>query len=115
MTVVGWTSAYLSDYQTVSFTEERRKALVERIRKRRYNFTYQAHQTLPYAAPFYNDKVICVLTKQQWDDVISEAYGDMKLGARLTPMDAIDDAPLNEILFEKPKFKEQFKESESNG
>ena len=27
----------------------------------------------------------------------------------------IDDEPLNEVLFEKPKFKEQFKDGESNG
>ena len=43
------------------------------------------------------------------------SYGDMKLGVRLMPMDVIDDEPFSEVLFEKPKFKEQFKEGESNG
>ena len=113
--VVGWTGAWTSPYEQVSFTDEKRKALIERIRKRKYNFTHQAHQTLPYAAPFFSDNTLCVLTKDQWDDVMSEAYGEMKLGARLTPMDAIADEPFNEVLFEKLKFKEQFKESESNG
>ena len=35
--VIGWTSAYLSDYPITPFAEERKKALVERIRKRKYN------------------------------------------------------------------------------
>lgn len=104
MTVVGWTSAYLSDYQTVSFTEERKKALVERIRKRKYNFTHQSHQTLPYSAPFYGDNVICVLTKTEWDDVMYEAYKDIPLGPRLMPMDVITTTPKNDVLYEKEKF-----------
>ena len=76
LSVIGWTSAYLSEYPTVSFTEERRRALIERMKKRKYNFTYEAHQTLPYAAPFYSDNVLCVLTKSQWDAVINEVYKD---------------------------------------
>ena len=106
--VIGWTDAYLSNYQTVLFTEERRRALIDRIRKRQYNFTYEAHQTVPYCAPFYNDYALCVLTKAQWDDVMAEAYGDCPRGTRLMPMDAIDDKPVNGVLFEKQKFKEQF-------
>ena len=35
--VIGWTDAY-GDYPTTPFTEERKKALVDRIRKRKYNF-----------------------------------------------------------------------------
>lgn len=104
MTVVGWTSAYLSDYQTVSFTDERKKALIERIRKRRYNFTHQSHQTLPYSAPFYEDNVICVLTKSEWNDVMYEAYKDIPLGQRLMPMDVITTTPKNDVLYEKEKF-----------
>ena len=104
LSVVGWTSAYLSDYPTVSFTEERKKALVERIRKRKYNFTHQAHQTLLYSAPFYSDESICVLTKSQWDDVMSEAYKDDNLGPRLMPEDVITLAPVNDVLYEKEKF-----------
>lgn len=113
--VIGWTSAYLSNYPTAPFTEEKRKALVERIRKRKYNFTHQAHQTLPYAAPFFSDNTLCVLTKDQWDDVMAEAYayGEMKLGQRLTPMDVIDRTEINSVIYEKEKF--QPKEGESNG
>lgn len=113
--VIGWTGAWTSPYEQATLTEEKRRALVERIRKRKYNFTHQAHQTLPYAAPFFSDNTLCVLSKEQWDDVIAEAYGEMKLGARLMPMDAIDDEPFSDVLFEKIKFKEQFKEGESNG
>ena len=103
-TVVGWVGAYISPYEIAPFTEERKKALVERIRKRRYNFTHQAHQTLPYCAPLYDDNVLCVLTKPQWDMTMAEAYGDMKLGQRLMPMDAITRPPKNDVLYEKEKF-----------
>ena len=34
--VIGWTAAYYSSYPTVEFTRERRKALVDRIKKRKY-------------------------------------------------------------------------------
>lgn len=107
-TVIGWVDAYLSPYQTVTFTEEHERALVERIRKRRYNFTYQSHQTLPYCAPFYEDKTLCVLTKTQWDNVLAKAYKEVPMGPSLIPMDVIEEAPAEEILFEKPKFREQF-------
>ena len=102
--VIGWVDAYLSDYPTATFTEEHKRALVERIRKRGYNFTYDAHQTLPYAAPLYQGKSLCVLSKAQWDEVMSEAYGDMPRGPRLMPQDVITRPPKNGILFEKEKF-----------
>lgn len=102
--VIGWVDAYLSTYSTVPFTEERRRALVDRIRKREYNFTYTAHQTLPYAAPFYSDNVLCVLTKQEWDSVMDEAWGDNPRGVRLMPEDAIELEPINGILYEKTKW-----------
>ena len=111
--VVGWTSAYLSSYPTVQFTEERKRALVDRIRKRKYNFTHQSHQTLFYAAPFYSDNVVCVLTKPQWDEVISEAYRDEPLGVRLMPEDVIERRPVNDVLYEKEKWEP--KEGECNG
>lgn len=110
--VVGWTSAYLSQYPTVPFTEERKQALVHRIRKRKYNFTHQAHQTLFYTAPFYSDKTVCVLSKSEWDEVMSEAYQDESLGARLMPEDVIDIKPVNDVLYEKIKWLP--KEDENN-
>lgn len=105
--VIGWCDAYGSDYQTVPFTNERKKALIECIRKRRYNFTYETHQTLSYCAPFYSDRVLCVLTKSQWDDVMANAYKDIPFGQRLIPMDIIDSAPKNGVLYEKRKFNKE--------
>ena len=105
--VIGWVDAWGSPYKQVPFTEERRKALIERIRKRRYNFTYETHQNLPYSAPFYNDKVLGVLTKSQWDSVMDEAYKDAPIGARLIPMDVITWGPKNSILYEKEKYKNE--------
>lgn len=102
--VIGWTSAYLSNYPVADFTKERKQALVDRIRKRKYNFTHQAHQTLFYTAPFYSDECICVLTKAQWDEAMSEAYKDEPLGPRLMPEDVIDLKPVNDVLYEKKKF-----------
>lgn len=106
--VVGWTSAYLSSYSAVKFTKERRDTLVDRIRKRQYNFNFNDHQFLDYAAPFYEDNVICVLTKHEWDSVISDAYKDRPLGLRQLPEDVITRAPINGVLFEKEKW--EFKE-----
>lgn len=110
--VVGWTSAYLSNHPTVPFTEERKQALVHRIRKRKYNFTHQAHQTLLYTAPFYSDNTICVLSKSEWDEVMSEAYQDESLGVRLMPEDIIEFEPIDDVLYEKKKWIP--KEDESN-
>ena len=113
MTVVGWTSAYLSNYPATHFTSERRKALIERIRKRKYNFTHTDHEFLIYGAPFYSDNVLCVLTKQEWDSVFDEAYKDIPRGARLVPEDVIDRPEINSVIYEKQKFEP--KEGESNG
>lgn len=107
MTVIGWVDCWTSPYSSVAFTEERRKALVERIRKRKYNFNYMDHQTLPYCAPLYKDKVLCVLTKQQWDSVMEEAYKDSPRGSRLMPMDVITRLPKNGVLYEKEKFENE--------
>ena len=107
MTVIGWCDAFSGLCQTVAFTKERQKALIERIRKRRYNFNHQDHQFLPYASPVFNDNTTCVLTKAQWDSVMNEAYGDMRRGPRLLPQDVITKPPKNGILFEKDKFAEE--------
>ena len=104
ISVIGWCDCWTSPYRQVPFTDERRNALVVRIRKRKYNFPYAAHQNLPYCAPFYSDNVLCALTKSQWDSVIAEAYKDMPLGDRLMPMDVINSAPINSVLYEKEKF-----------
>ena len=109
--VIGWCDAYSGPCPTTTFTEERRKALVERIRKRRYNFNHTDHEFLPYASPVFDDKTTCVLTKPQWDSVMDEVYKDMPRGQRLLPQDAIEDAPIKGILYEKRKF---YQEGDSN-
>ena len=110
MTVVGWSDAYSGAVPTVVFTAERKKALIERIRKRKYNFNHFDHEMLG-CAPVYDDKVMCVLTKSQFDDVMSEVYKDIPRGQRLLPQDAIDDVLVNGILYEKKKF---YQEGEQN-
>ena len=106
MTVVGWSDAYGGVVPTVSFTSERRKALVERIRKRRYNFNHFDHEMLG-CAPVYNDKVMCVLTKAQFDSVMEEAYGDTRRGPRLLPQDVITQPVKGGVLYEKEKFSQE--------
>lgn len=108
--VIGWCDAYGTSYPVAQFTEERRRALVERIRKRRYNFNHFDHEMMG-CAPFYDDKVICVLTKAQFDSVMTEAYKDIPRGQRLMPQDAIDDKPVDGVLYEKKKF---YQEGENN-
>ena len=102
--VIGWTSAFLSPHKTVEFAPERRKALVDRIRKREYDFTFNDHQFGFYGAPFYSDNVLCVLSKQEFDSVLKEAYKDRPRTARLLPEDVIDRKPINDVLFEKEKW-----------
>jgi hypothetical protein len=106
MTVTGWTDAYGGAVPTVTFTVERRRALVERIRKRKYNFNHFDHEMLG-CAPVYDDKVMCVLTKSQFDDVMSEAYKDSPRGPRLLPQDVITRPTKNGILYEKEKFEQE--------
>lgn len=104
LVVVGWTSAFLSPHKSVEFTPERRRALVDRIRKREYDFTFNDHLYQNYGAPFYSDNVLCVLNKQEWDSVMEEAHKDRPRTARLLPEDMIDRAPINEIIYEKSKW-----------
>ena len=111
MTVIGWCGAWDGVVPTATFTEEHKKALVERIRKRRYNFNHADHEFLPYASPVFNDKTTCVLTKPQFDSVMAEAYKDIPRGQRLMPADIIEDKPMNGVLYEKKKF---YQEGDSN-
>ena len=111
--VVGWTSAYFSSYPTTPFTKERRSMLVDRIKKRKYNFNFFDHQNIDYCAPFYADNVICVLTKQEWDSVMDEAWADYPRGSRLMPEDVITRDPINSVLYEKEKW--ESKDGENNG
>ena len=111
--VIGWVGAYFSSYPTTPFTKVRREALVHRIKKRRYSFNFFDHSNLDYAAPFYSDRVICILTKQEWDAVMDEAWGDYPRGARLMPEDVIDRKPINDVLYEKIKWEP--KDGETNG
>lgn len=102
--VIGWTDCFSGVYPTVHLTDDRRKALIERIKKRRYNFNFSDHQFLPYCCPVYSDKVVCELTKPQFDSVMNEVYKDMPRGTRLMPMDVISKQPKNGVLYEAEKF-----------
>lgn len=106
MTVIGWTGAWDGIIPISTFTKEKEKALIERIRKRKYNFNQFDHEMLPYASPVFNDKTTCVLNKTQWDKVIAEAYKDVPLGQRLMPQDVITRPAKGGILYEKEKFEE---------
>ena len=104
MTVVGWTGAWDGVIPTSTLTKEKERALVERIRKRHYNFNQFDHEMLPYASPVFDDKTTCILTKAQWDKVMIEAYREFSRGQRLMPQDVIEDKPINGVLYEKKKF-----------
>lgn len=106
MTVIGWTGAWDGVIPTSPLTPEKEKALMERIRKRHYNFNQFDHEMLPYASPVFDDKTTCVLTKSQWDSVMAEAYKEVPRGQRLLPQDVITRAPKNGVLYEKEKFEE---------
>ena len=111
MTTIGWCDAYGGAVPASTFTKEKERALIERIRKRHYNFNQFDHEMLPYASPVFDDKTTCILTKTQWDKVMEEVYKDVPRGQRLMPQDVIEDKPINGILYEKKKF---YMEGENN-
>ena len=115
LSVIGWISSYEDVYPTVNFTPERKKALAERIRKRAYNFTHFDHEMMPYCIPVYSDKVVCKLSKAQWDSTLSEAYKEIPIGVRLMPMDVITSKPINGVLYEKSKFADEAKNEPKEG
>lgn len=102
--VQGWCDAYLTNCKTTPFNNERKRALIECMKKRRYNFNHADHLLMCYCAPVYNDSRVCVLTKQEFDDVMSEVYKDIPRGARRLPMDAIEARPQDGILYEHEKY-----------
>jgi hypothetical protein len=111
MTTIGWTGAWDGIVPASTFTKEKEKALIERIRKRRYNFNHADHEFLPFASPVFDDRTTCVLSKPQWDRVMAEAYKDIPRGQRLMPQDVIEGKPIEGVLYEKKKF---YQEGEQN-
>ena len=102
--VVGWCDTYTSMLPVSDFSTTRKRALVERIRKRKYDFNFNDYQFLSYCCPVYEDGKICVLNKQQFDDVMSEAWKDMHRSQRLLPMDVINRKPIDGVIYEKEKW-----------
>ena len=105
--VMGWVGAYDGNYPIAAFSSERKKALVEKIRQRKYNFNFSDSQFLPNCAPYYDDGKICILTKKEFDDAMQEAWKDRPRGARLLPMDVITLPVKNGVLYEKAKYMEE--------
>ena len=113
MIVIGWTSAYTTNLPTTSFSEPRKQALIECIKRRHYNFNHFDHEYMDYCAPVYEDHKICVLTKAQFDEVMNLAYAEMSIGRRLMPVDTIKRDAIDDVLYEKKDF--QPKDGENHG
>lgn len=109
--VMGWVDSYGSNFPIAAFSSERKKALVEKIRQRKYNFNFTDCQFLPNCAPYYDDGKICVLTKKEFDETMQEAWKDRPRGARLLPMDVITLPVKKGVLYEKEKY---MKEDDGN-
>ena len=105
--VKGWTDAYGVNFPIAAFSNERKKALVEKIRQRKYNFNFQDSQFLPNCTPYYDDGKICILTKKEFDETMAEAWYGGSRGARLLPMDVITLPVTNGVLYEKAKYMEE--------
>lgn len=102
--IVGWVGAYDGNYPIAVFSSERKKALIEKIQQRKYNFNFNDSQYLPNCTPYYDDGKICILTKKEFDETMQEAWRDRPRGGRLLPMDVIHLPEKNGILFEKEKY-----------
>lgn len=107
--VKGWVDMYGSNFPIAAFSSERKKAFVEKIRQRKYNFNFQDAQFLPNCCPYYDDGKICVLTKKEFDEAMNEAWYESSRGARLLPMDVITLPVKNGVLYEKSKYVEEDK------
>lgn len=105
--IMGWTDSYGSNFPIAAYSSERKKALVEKIRQRKYNFNFQDSQFLPNCCPYYDDGKICVLTKKEFDETMQEAWKDRPRGARLLPMDTLNANGKNGVLYEKSKYMEE--------
>ena len=105
--IKGWSDTYGSNFPIAAYSSERKKALVEKIRQRKYNFNFQDAQFLPNCCPYYDDGKICVLTKKEFDETMKEAWSDRPLGARLLPMDVLTAQGKNGLLYEKAKYMEE--------
>jgi hypothetical protein len=104
MKVIAWVGAYMSGFKPEPFTKEHKAAMVEVIRRRHYNFTHADHSYMDYSAPLFDSGKICILTKQQFDDVMDTVYANIPRGARLLPEDAIKREPIDGALYEKPEY-----------
>lgn len=111
--VIGWTGAYTTNLPVTPFSEPRKKALVECMRHRHYNFNHFDHEYMNDCTPVYEDHKVCILTKAQFDEVMDLVYSEIKVGQRLMPSDAIKREPINGVLYEKEKFIP--KDGEENG
>lgn len=105
--IKGWTDTYGVNFPIAAYSSERKKALIEKIRQRKYNFNFQDAQFLPNCCPYYDDGKICVLTKKEFDETMQEAWKDRPRGARLLPMDVITLQGKNGVLYEKSKYLEE--------
>ena len=79
MIQIGWTGAYTTNLPTTPFSEPRKQALVECIKRRHYNFNHFDHEYMDYCAPVYEDHKVCVLSKTQFDEVMDLAYLEMRM------------------------------------
>jgi len=101
--VVAWCDNFDDNYSNTPFTEERKRALVDRVRQRKYNMSYQMLSMNPYSTPVYQDGCRCLLTSEQWEDVLVDVYADNKRPPRFSPMDILT-FKANGALWEKERF-----------
>lgn len=104
MKLTGWTSAFTSGYPQKPLTAEKKRLLIECVRYRNYDYTYDTLCYVDYCAPFYEDGSVSVPTRAEWDEVLKKAYENKPRTHRLTPMDVIKTKPVNGVLYEKEKF-----------
>lgn len=98
--LIGWTSAYVTDYKELPLTKEREQAIVEVVRRRHYDFTYNDMCYLPYCCPIFEDKTISMPNRSQWEQIMSKVYSNIARTHRLIPSDAIKRQPIEDIIYE---------------
>lgn len=101
--VMGWVDPYSTKFERTEYNEARKSALITRVEKRRYFFTFFDHEMMGIV-PLYSDNKYCMLTKSELDEVFKEAYKDTNIESRKLPEDEEETVWYNGTLYEKKKF-----------
>lgn len=112
--VVGWVFPYDTRFKNSELTEDKKLAIINKIRKKKYYYSWSDSQFMDGCTPMFNDYTYCNLTKPQYDEIFSEALKDYDDINRLLPIDATHTTVCDSVVWEKTKYMEEYKNNGTN-